>query len=144
MERRNEIPVVDRLDIAERLHRYSWASDDRNWEALADCFTEDATFTLESDGVRKVTTGRTAIVDMVRDRHRHHFDAGQRRRHTTSGLVIEATGPDAATAMSYICVVVAQHGTIRIAASGWYRDELRKSDGRWLIHHRFVQVDSAQ
>jgi 3-phenylpropionate/cinnamic acid dioxygenase small subunit len=143
MNERNEMPVADRLDIAERLHRYSWASDERDWDALAACFTKDATFTLEAAGRRTVTQGRPAIVEMVRERHRLHFEAREKRRHTTSGLVIEVPGTDSATAVSYVCVVVAQNSVIRIASSGRYRDELRKSDGTWLIHRRFVQVDIA-
>jgi hypothetical protein len=80
---------------------------------------------------------------MVRERHQHHFEAGQKRRHTTSGLVIEVPGTNEVTAISYVCVVVAQNGTIRIASSGKYRDELRRVDDAWLICRRFVQVDTA-
>jgi hypothetical protein len=142
--RKVRLPIADRMDIAELLHRYSWASDERRWAELAACFTADAVFTIEAPGAPPRTTrGRDAIVAMVQERHRDQFAAGERRRHTTSGLVIDAESRSTATAISYVAVIVAAAGTIRVATLGRYRDVVQKLDGAWLIAERVVHIDAA-
>ena len=79
---------------------------------------------------------------MVRERHRDQFAAGEKRRHTTSGLVIEAESRSAATAVSYVAVIVAAAGTIRVATLGRYRDAVEKLDGAWRIAERVVHIDA--
>lgn len=138
------LTVMDRVEIAELLNRYAWASDERNFEALAKCFVSDSTLVLETDGAATPTTvrGREAIAEWVRQRHQSEFASGHKRRHMNSGLVITCSAPGSATAMSYVCVLVAHSGDLRPTAMGWYRDDVCKDDGVWRFKKRLVHIEA--
>jgi hypothetical protein len=135
------LTVKDRLEIAELLNSYSWASDEREYGQLADCFSEDAVFQIALAGGPEVQEirGRSSIVDWIRERRRGQ--GGQQRRHTGSGLVVEAYLGGEATVRSYVTVMLAESGRLSVATTGWYRDLVRKVDGRWVIARRFVHLD---
>jgi ketosteroid isomerase-like protein len=138
------LTAMDRVEIAELLNRYAWASDERDFDALAGCFLPDGTLVLQTDDAATNTTvrGSEAIAEWVRDRHRGEFEKGHKRRHMNTGLVITPSGPDRATAMSYVFVLVAHVGDLRPTAMGWYRDDVCKTGGVWRFKQRLVHIEA--
>ena len=74
--------VLDRLDIAERIHRYGWGYDERDQALLGDCFTADGVWEGSIMGTQPLGpfTGREEIVawlmtfwDQQTDQRRHRF-----------------------------------------------------------------------
>lgn len=114
----------DRAEIADVLATYCHRCDDREFEALVDCFTDDATFVFE----------RWRMVG--RDRLRRWFERNQSPgKHITANSVIEVNG-DLATATSDYIFVAKGDGHLIVTMAGRYVDELRRVDGKWRIRER--------
>jgi len=129
-------PMDDRAAIVERLHAYGWALDDRDWAALASCFTEDA----EADygAAIGVYRGGAAIAALCQ-RVLEPLDSSQ---HVITNHHVTLAG-DVAEAR---CHVVAQH--TRAAArdganytiGGTYRATLVRANGGWRMRRFALEI----
>jgi hypothetical protein len=126
--------VADHEQIRTLLARYNVASDAGDAAAWVACFTPDGAF--ESIGVESEPV-RIEGPDLHAFAERQHAINQGRGRHWTNNEIIEVDG-DRATMTCYLLAVTTGR---RIAATGVYRDELRKVDGRWLFTLRHVDVD---
>jgi hypothetical protein len=59
--------VLDRIAIADRIYRYAWAFDERRIDALRNCFTNDAVWEGNTQGLMPVPpiNGRKLITDWL-------------------------------------------------------------------------------
>jgi len=135
---------ADRLAIAELIARYAWASDERDAEALGNCFEEDGALEVQDAGGKPPTAvqGRAQIVTWVRARHAAEFARGDIRRHISSALAIDAEAEDRAIARSYVHVLVADGTGLRVAAFGTCIDQVARRGGAWRIVRRRVKIDA--
>ena len=122
--------LLERDAIQEILVRYATSLDDRNWDRLATCFTEDAV----ADYGTGVFEGPTAIAGLCRQM----LEPLEVSQHLLGTIEIIVDGENATSR----CYFHAQHvkpgldeGTQLIIA-GTYEDSLRKVDGQWRIQHR--------
>jgi hypothetical protein len=121
-----EIEAIKRLK-----YRYLRCLDEKLWDELRDCFSEDAT-SAYSDGQLSFD-GRDAILEFLRSAmgaasfHSSHF---------VHHPEIDLVGPAAATGVWALedTIIEASAG-ITIRGAGFYSDEYRKSDGVWRIGH---------
>ncbi len=120
--------VEDRQAISELRGRYCHVLDARDWDALADLFTEDGEF----QGLAHVT-GREAV---------HRFfsttveNLAESFWHFCTNATVELQG-DTATgriSMQYLSV---KKGVSYVSA-GHYDDELRREDGLWKFRKRKI------
>lgn len=120
----------DRAEIVELTHRYCWALDDRDWDALRNLFTPDATADL---GVR------CADVDAIVEQCRGFLSTLDSSHHLVANHLIELAGGGAATCR---CYFQAQHtvsgleGGDNWILGGRYVDRLRRTTDGWRIERR--------
>lgn len=127
---RTSLEVDDRIGITDLLVAYSWAIDEGKPESLADLFLPEGRF-IGSDGA--VTFGREALISFAGRVYSAHPG---RLQHITSNLVFLPQSLVRVTVRSYVQVLLAQSGGPQMLAVGSYRDEVVKSDGRWLFEAR--------
>jgi uncharacterized protein (TIGR02246 family) len=126
-------PAIDRLLVAERIARYGWSYDERDREALAECFTPDGVWEGLIMGRDPVgpAEGREAIADFL---VAFWEQQGDQRRHVFTNLVVDELAPAHATVHAYIVLTAASGGVMTPVSTGPYRFELaREADGVWRI-----------
>jgi hypothetical protein len=122
------LTAEDRLDIQELMARYSRAIDFGRYEELPGFFTADCT--LDFGKLMGSHQGRDAVArfgTML-------AGAGLTMRHYVTNCIIEGDA-ERATATTYVLAFTGQKGSLT-PTTGRYEDELRKVDGRWLLHVR--------
>jgi ketosteroid isomerase-like protein len=131
----SDVETVRRA-VVERLHAYAWALDDRDWRALAACFTDDAI--ADYGASIGIFHGADAIVELCR-RVLAPLDASQ---HVLANHQVTMAG-DGAEAR---CHVVAQHtraaaaGGANYTLGGTYRATLAHIGDAWRIHRFALDV----
>ena len=134
--------ATDRLLVAERIARYGWSYDERDRDALAECFAPDGVWEgllMGRDPVGPVE-GREAIADFLAG-----FWQGQsdQRRHIFTNVVVEELAPANAGAHAYLFLTAASGGAMTPVTTGPYRFELvRESDGVWRIARLVAGFDA--
>lgn len=136
--------LIAREAIRHTMASYTMAGDRLREEEFAAAFTEDGV--LESEGVTEADAfryaGREAIRQWIsRWKNRPQGAPGSRHasfvRHHLSTSLIEFTGPDSSRARTYW----AAYTDIGLDHAGYYLDDFRKHDERWLIARRRVRLD---
>lgn len=125
--------------IENTLHRWAFGYDDNDWSLVADCFTDDAVFSMRIAEGELIGPfeGREAIVAMMRDASDSQED---QRRHVTSNLIIEEH-EDTATCVSYLTLFSAYNGTLTALSTGKYQDELVRTNAGWKLAKRHIALD---
>jgi hypothetical protein len=117
------------LEAIKRLkYRYMRCIDQKLWDEIVECFTDDAT--VAYDGGRHSTSGRAQVVEFLR----RSMGGRKFTSHRVHQPEIDLTGPDTATgvwAMEDAVVDVAKKRTVR--GAGFYADEYVKVGGTWKI-----------
>lgn len=118
------------LEAIKRLkYRYLRCLDQKRWDELAECFTEDARSSY--GGGRYAFAGRDAIMDFLRKAMGAPSFLSSHRVHHPE---IELTGPDTATGVWALeDTVIETRAGITIRGAAFYTDEYVKQDGAWRI-----------
>lgn len=118
------------LEAIKRLkYRYLRCLDQKRWDELAECFTEDARSSY--GGGRYAFSGRDAIMDFLRKAMGAPSFLSSHRVHHPE---IELTGPDTATGVWALeDTVIETRAGITIRGAAFYADEYVKQDGAWRI-----------
>jgi ketosteroid isomerase-like protein len=117
--------------------RYATALDRGDVDAVAQCFTNDAS--LESPLLGEFST-HAGIRDFAARTERLKREQGVQFRHVVSNLVVDVEG-DHASATCYLLDFVTREGVTELLSPGEYRCELRKTSGQWLFERRVVVMD---
>lgn len=121
--------MSDHDDIRELLVRYCHLCDDGDFEAFAELFDDDATFTV----MGTTYEGRADI--------KRFMTAAQppeaRGKHLISQPLITVDGDTARVATDYAFVGRTPDG-LAITSSGRYIDRVVRRNGRWLFHAREI------
>ena len=121
--------LLDIHAIHQLKHRYLRCLDQKAWEELADCFTEDATASYGGGAIE--LDGRDAILGFLTE---SMGSTGMLTSHRGSQPEIELTGPDEATGTWALeDVVIHQDFGVTIHGASFYADRYVKVDGRWRI-----------
>jgi 3-phenylpropionate/cinnamic acid dioxygenase small subunit len=119
--------LTDRLAIEEIISRLGRCLDERDFEALRELFTADASAATPGG----TSTGHDALVNQARRRH----SADDGIQHVITNLLIEQDG-DTANVRANLLVAFARTGPADPAPfllGEVYRFELRRADDRWRI-----------
>jgi ketosteroid isomerase-like protein len=111
---------ADRLMLHELPGRYGDLVDDRDWDALADMFVDDATFEIPGQVLEGVAEIRAFMLT-----------ATHPRTHLMTNVVVDET-PDGVV-VRFRLVGMRRDGRI---VSGRYRDVVAKGDGGWRVVRR--------
>jgi hypothetical protein len=125
-----EIEAIKRLK-----YRYCRCLDEKRWEEMAHCFTEDATAAY-GDG-KYSFTGREAIMQFLRDALAGHHMITAHRVHQPE---IDLTSPITATGIWGLDdIVIETKANIVIRGAAFYHDEYAKLGSQWKIRHTGYQ-----
>jgi len=118
------------LEAIQRLkYKYLRCLDQKRWEEIATCFTEDATCSYS--GGKYSFQGRDAIVDFLRKAMGAPSFLSSHRVHHPE---IEFTSATTATGVWALeDVVIETRAQITIRGAAFYHDEYVKKDGAWRI-----------
>jgi uncharacterized protein (TIGR02246 family) len=118
------------LEAIKRLkYRYLRCLDQKRWEEMAECFTEDATCSY--GGGRYAFEGREAILEFLRrSMGAPSFLSSHRVHHPE----IDFTSPTSARGVWALeDTVIETRAGITIRGAAFYQDEYVKQDGCWRI-----------
>ena len=124
--------IEDRLAIDDLLTQYAVAIDTRNFAALDDIFTEDATLDYSSSGAIKGTRNE------VRDWFAAMLPAMDMSQHFVTNRMITVDG-DEAHARSYFFNPMGLDGKF-FYVGGYYDDRLRRTTDGWRIVARVQET----
>ncbi len=134
------LSVEDKQSIGELLNRSAYALDMRVKDMLANCFAEDAQFTLKIADADLVGpfVNRDGIMQLMTGSFEEQTD---QRRHVVSNVFFEEEGADSAIVVSNLTLFGTEDGSIRLISAGVYRDAVVKRDGQWQLHRRHLDLD---
>lgn len=132
----------DRAEIADLMARYLFAMDYNDYDAYAECFTEDGVL----DYAGGVTSGREQLrgeakefKDNVARYFRDWKDNPAKLRHLVQHRAIRVEGDRAwNTGFWWEMTNGGPEGSLALPSFGSYADELQRVDGRWLFKKRIV------
>ncbi len=132
--------MADRAQIHDVLGRYSWGYDQDDLDAITECFTADAVFSMRiADGdLIGPFEGREAILGLMKTSLEQQDD---QRRHLSSNVFVEQESDAAATVVSYLTLISVIGGRLNVLSSGWYRDQFVLDGDRWRIRDRYLALD---
>jgi uncharacterized protein (TIGR02246 family) len=122
--------LIDRTQVTDVIVRTALAQDARDWQAVADCFADDAVYLHPG--------GRMDGVEAIVERSRRALQPLDASQHLVSSIHVSVEG-DTASSTAYF---QAQH--VRKAAAGGelytiagtYRDTFSRQRGQWRIVER--------
>ena len=129
--------VSVRLEIQDLFARYSFAIDERDWDALDRVFTAEARIDYsESGGVK----GSLAEIKAWLPRALERFPAFQHMVATTK-LVLNGDSATSRTILFNPMVMPGKDGTPQTFFMGlWYRDSLVRTEAGWRIAERHEEM----
>lgn len=119
--------IEDRTEIDELVTRYAMACDDRDLDALAECFTGDGAFVSVGGRIE----GRAALVEYYTERFGHYGPS----YHVPHRLVLHDLDEDTARGVVLAHSELMLDGGLFVSAHR-YRDRYRREDGRWRVVER--------
>jgi ketosteroid isomerase-like protein len=129
--------VDDEAAILRTLTDYCIECDDARFDALAECFTEDATLVVPGDVVpSEIVQGRAAIAAWFVRAQGH---PKQRGKHLTTNVRYEVDG-DRATVVADFAWLRFSRGTLVPGTIGRYLDEMERAGDRWRFRRREIQL----
>jgi SnoaL-like domain len=129
--------ISDRLEIQDLFARYSFAIDDRDWQALDQVFTPDARIDYSETGGAK---GSLIEIKAWLPKALERFPAFQ---HMVATTKLELVG-DSATSRTILfnpMVMPGGDGKPQAFFMGlWYRDKLVRTADGWRISERYEEM----
>ena len=130
----------ERAEIENVLGSYTFAYDENDMDAMAECFTADAVMTMRiTDGdLIGPFEGRDAIVGLMEKSLASQSD---QRRHLVSNVVVRDVADGTATVSSYLTLISIADERLTVLSTARYEDELTRENGAWRFSRRHVQLD---
>ena len=129
---------LDKAAVIEVLNLYGLALDAHRWDLFDRVFTEDVTAEFGPAGA-----AWKGLAEFKRSFAEFH-EGLDNHQHTMMGHVVHVDG-DRANAFSYgnwLLVRDSADGGPSWQGTGWYDDELVRTDGGWRIQHRVCRLMS--
>jgi len=127
------LTVDDRLAITQLLATYCRMIDRGQWEELRALFTSDCRLDFGARmGVHEGEGGVRRFTETLRA-------TGLLMRHYTMNVIVTGDGTRA-RAESHLLAITGPPGSAMLT-TGFYEDELVKSDGRWRFRVRRALID---
>jgi 3-phenylpropionate/cinnamic acid dioxygenase small subunit len=132
--------ISDRLEIQDLLARYSYAIDERNWDALDTVFTPDAVIDYSETG------GAAGSVAQIKAWLPKAMERFPRYQHMVATTKLELAGDAARSRTCLFNPMVYQDddGAEKVFFIGlWYRDKLVRTADGWRIAERYEEMGYA-
>lgn len=132
--------ISDRLEIQDLLARYSYAIDERDWDALDEVFTPDAVIDYTETGGARGSVAQIKAwlpVAMARFPRYQHMIA-------TTRLELDGGRAKSRTCLFNPMVYQDADGGEKVFFIGlWYRDQLVRTPKGWRIAERYEEMGYA-
>lgn len=129
----SQLTTEDRLAIQELMAVYSRCIDFGRWDELPALFTDDCTLDFGAlMGQHRGTDGVRGVADTL-------AKLPLTMRHYVTNCIITGDGEQAA-ATTYVLAFTGPKGNLT-PTTGRYEDQLRKVEGRWLLHVRRAFIE---
>lgn len=127
------VPLEDRIELLDLMHRYCWHSDRREVDQVVALFTADAVFDETEIGLPRAE-GRHAVKAMIESglatvEHLIHY--------VTNHMVNDFTA-DTASGICFFLAEVLFKDSSHARVFGYYDDRYVKVDGQWRFRSRHV------
>ena len=129
--------ISDRLEIQDLFARYSFAIDDRDWDALDEVFTPDAQIDYAETG------GAKGSFDEIKRWLPVALERFPKYQHMVATTKLELNGDRASSRTILFNPMVHQNsdGSSQAFFIGlWYRDQLVRTDKGWRIAERYEEM----
>jgi ketosteroid isomerase-like protein len=129
-----DLPIEDRLAIADLVTEYAWLLDHSRWHEVADLCTDDAVLTIRGREIR----GQAGLAEWAEHRATNQ---ARRTQHQMTLLRLEPSGdPDLLTGTAALALHVAKpgHGGTYVDLVGEYRDEYVRTPDGWRFRRRHL------
>ncbi len=128
--------VIDRFLIREVVERYLIALDERDWDGIAACFTDDAISHYNHEPQDLV--GGKGVADFL-----HRMTAYNVTTHILCRIVTAVSDDTASSRFKTVAILhTGEHGQGRVQVrSVYFEDAFVKRDGQWLITSRLHSPD---
>ena len=133
--------MADRARIADLWGDYGAGNDQRDFDLLESCFTEDVSFTVHIAGGDTVgpLQPRKDVLEFFRAAL--GAQTGQRRHVLTNFRYLEE-GADRARVAAYLSLLVTDQGQTVTKSAGVYDAETVLDGGRWRFSSMVLDLDS--
>lgn len=137
----NAHALADRLLCMERIARYCWAYDERQRDALADCFTDEAIWEGNVLGETPIGPfkGCDRIAEWLTGFWPHQHD---QRRHMLLNTIVESQSADSAVTLSYLLLMSSNGKEVGLETTGFYRVCYRRTESVWRIERLTAGFDA--
>lgn len=130
----------DRQAIQQLLSSYGFHHDAREFDSLAECFEENASYTMIIAGGEPIgpRLGRDKIVEQIRSFKRSQTD---QRRHVITNFLFDEETAARARVRSYVTVIAVGEGVLEVVTAGVYTDIVRHTEAGWRIAEKTLHLD---
>ena len=130
----------DRQAIQQLLSSYGSHHDARDFDSLAQCFTENAAYTMVVAGAEPIgpRLGRDAIIDQIRIFKSRQTD---QRRHVITNFLFDQETASRARVRTYVTVIAVADGVLEVVSSGVYTDIVVRTEWGWRIADKRLHLD---
>lgn len=131
--------MSNRNEIENLLNRYSLAYDSNDMETMSDCFTDDASFTMQLPGNDPFTfEPKETIMKLMTDSLGSQTD---QRRHVNSNLIVDDSDPEVTRTTHYLTLLATEQGEIKLLSAGVYRMEIVTDGGKLRLRKLDLELD---
>jgi hypothetical protein len=133
--------MADRARIADLWGDYGAGNDQRDFDLLESCFTEDMSFTVHIAGGDTVgpLQPRKDVLEFFRAALGAQTD---QRRHVLTNFRYLEEGADRAKVAAYLSLIVTDKGQTVTKSAGVYDAEIVLDGGRWRFRSMVLDLDS--
>jgi len=138
--------LVLQQELASLISQYSFTWDGKDAPAFAELFTEDCVYEIWRSGGAKATRelkGRAVVRDFAVESFSIRLADRQTRHYQTNTVFIDVT--DTVVQARTMVVVLHAHATdksLKVAFTGTYEDEFRRTLVGWRISKRIIRLDT--
>jgi len=134
------LSVDEKMEIAEVLNRAAYGYDERDLEMIRACYHPAASMSIQIAGgdLMGPFEGRDTVMKLFTDSMAAQNDV---RRHDVSNLFFLQSDEEI-KAVSNLTLFATEEGQTKLLTTGVYRDTMVVHDGRWVIMHRHLDLDS--
>jgi 3-phenylpropionate/cinnamic acid dioxygenase small subunit len=133
---------ADDVAVMKLIARIAHLADTGDLADYAECFTDDATWTLPSDsGVGLPPQTRSGVADIVQGAQERRTlgiqGPGTSTRHVVSTIDVQVDG-DTATSRAYWRYYGQTNARPLLMTMGQYDDTIRRTSTGWRLQHRII------
>lgn len=133
----------DRSEIMDVIYRYSYTIDALDIEDFLSLFAENCRWVAHLPQKRIVLKGQAELREHIATRLKYFIDHKIRTRHLQTNTILTRINAERVKGLTYITLIGQVNGESvpRLLATGYYSDELVKTENGWRFAVREAYLD---